>query len=71
MIVTSFLELKLCAKQISQSFSDCELVNYPKNGTKEHCLKPMLETQLCISFSNHAFFQKGTNFSILLNSLKI
>ena len=62
MIVTSFLDLKLCGKQISQSFSDCELINYPKNGTKVHCLKPLLETQLCISFANHAFFSGNYEF---------
>ena len=38
MIVTSCQDLELCGKQISQSFSDCELMNSPKNGTKVHCL---------------------------------
>ena len=38
MIVTSFQDFKLRGKQISQSFSYCELINSPRNGTKMHCL---------------------------------
>ena len=34
MIVTSFQDLKLRGKQISQSTSYCELINSPRNGTK-------------------------------------
>ena len=34
MIVTSFQDLKLRGKQISQSFSYCELINSSKDGTK-------------------------------------
>ena len=38
MIVTSFQDFKLRGKQISLSFSYCELINSPRNGTKVHCL---------------------------------
>ena len=54
MIVTSFQDLKLCGKRIFQSFSDCELINSPKNGTKVHCLEdhnhsqsPVLVSRFC------------------------
>ena len=38
MIVTSFQDLKLLRKQISQPFSYCELINLPRNGAKVRCL---------------------------------
>ena len=38
MIVTSFQDLKLLRKQISQPFSYCELINLPRNGPKVRCL---------------------------------
>ena len=38
MIVTSIQDSKLCEKQISQSFSYCELINLPRNGTIVRCL---------------------------------
>ena len=39
MIVTLFQEFKLRGKQISQStFSYCEVINSPRNGTKVPCL---------------------------------
>ena len=38
MIVTSFQDFKLRGKQISQSFSDSELITSPKNGTEVHGL---------------------------------
>ena len=38
MIVTSFQDSKLHEKQVSQSFSYCELINSPRNGTKVRCL---------------------------------
>ena len=36
---TNFLELELRGKKISQSFSYCELINSPWNGTKVRCLE--------------------------------
>ena len=36
MIVMSFQDSNLCEKQISQSFSYCELLNLPRNSTKVH-----------------------------------
>ena len=44
MIVTSFQDLKLCGKEISQSFSDGVLINSPKNGAKVHCFIVFPET---------------------------
>ena len=38
MIVTSFQDFKLREKQISQSFSYCELINSLRNGTILRCL---------------------------------
>ena len=38
MIVTSFQDFKLREKQISQSFSYCELIKSLRNGTIVHCL---------------------------------
>ena len=38
MITTSFQDCKLHEKLIFQSFSYCELINSPRNGTKVHCL---------------------------------
>ena len=38
MIVMSFQDFKLCKKQISQSFSYCELINLLRNGTMVRCL---------------------------------
>ena len=38
MIVTSFQDSKLHEKQVSQSFSYCELINSPRNDTKVRCL---------------------------------
>ena len=37
-IVTSFQDSKLLEKQISQSFSYCELINVLRNGRIVHCL---------------------------------
>ena len=38
MIVTSFQDSKPRKKQISQSFSHCELINTLRNGTVVRCL---------------------------------
>ena len=38
MIVTSFQDIKCHEKQISQSFSHCELINSLRNGKIVHCL---------------------------------
>ena len=38
MIVMSFRDVKLREKQISQSFSCCELINLLRNGTVVRCL---------------------------------
>ena len=39
MVVTSFQNFNFCGKQISQLlFSNCELMNLPRNGTKVRCL---------------------------------
>ena len=38
MIVTSFQDFKLRGKQISRSFSYCQLMYSPRNGTKVSCL---------------------------------
>ena len=37
-IVTSIQDFKPCKKQISQSFSYCELINLLRNGTIVRCL---------------------------------
>ena len=37
-IVTSIQDSKPCEKQISQSFSYCELINLLRNGTTVRCL---------------------------------
>ena len=39
MIVTSFQDVKLREKQISQSFSYCEPINLLRNGTVVRCLQ--------------------------------
>ena len=38
MIVMPFQDLQLQGKQIIQSFSYCELITSPRNGTKVHDL---------------------------------
>ena len=38
MIATSFQDSKPHEKQISQTFSSCELINSPRNGTIVRCL---------------------------------
>ena len=66
MIVTSFQDFKLREKQISQSFSYCELINLLRNGTIVRCLWENKKTSEKSVFLHFVKYQMTTLLLILM-----